>query len=129
MRNSMARGALAAIILLFGSGTAVAQSPPPADQIRSLEEKLEALQKQADELRTELERLKGTAPAAQAPAEPDDLTAIEPVAQAPAQPPAEPSILDAQVVENRPAPTSRIFNPDISVIGNVLGHAGDENPL
>ncbi|HEY0787498.1 MAG TPA: bZIP transcription factor [Thermoanaerobaculia bacterium] len=129
MRNSMARGVLAAIILLFGSETAVAQSPPSADQIRSLEEKLEALQKQADELRAELERLKGAAPAAQAPAEPDDLTAIEPVAQAPAPPPAEPSILDAQVVENRPAPTSRIFNPDISVIGNVLGHAGDENPL
>ncbi len=130
MQKSMARGAWAAIIFLSVAAAAGAQTPSAA-QIRSLEQKLDALQKQADALRAELERLKGSAPAEPAPAEPEDLTAIEPVAAAPApaQAPAAPSILDAQVVENRPASTSRIFNPDISVIGNVLGHAGDDNPF
>ncbi len=130
MLKRMARGALAAIISISMSGSALAQAPS-AEQIRSLEEKLEALQKQADALRAELERIKGPAAAPLAPAEPEDLTAIEPVAPTPAPPPAapSPSILDAQVVETRPAASSRIFNPDISVIGNLLGHAGDDNPM
>ncbi len=126
---SMRRGALAAMVAIstLVSAAARAQAPSP-EQIRSLEEKLEALQEQADALRTELERLKSGA-AAPAPQEPEDLTAIEPVQTGEKPAAAEPAVLDAQVVENRPAPSGKIFNPDISVIGNVLGHAGDENPF
>lgn len=126
---SMRRGALAAMVAIstLVSAAARAQAPSP-EQIRSLEEKLEALQEQADALRTELERLKSGAAAA-APQEPEDLTAIEPVQTGEKPAAAEPAVLDAQVVENPPAPSGKIFNPDISVIGNVLGHAGDENPF
>ncbi|HSN67954.1 MAG TPA: hypothetical protein VLV48_01830, partial [Thermoanaerobaculia bacterium] len=126
MRQSMIRGALAAIVVItiLAPPAALAQAPT-GDQIRALEEKLDALLREAAALRSELERLKGAAPA-----EPEDLTAIAPVETAPQTPapPADAPVLDAQLVQNEPV-ARKIFNPDISVIGNVLGHAGDENPF
>ena len=123
MRQSMMRGALAAIVVITSLAPAPALAQAPTDeQIRALEEKLDALEKETAALRTELERLKA------APA-PEDLTAIAPIAQAqPSAPPADAPVLDAQIVQNPPV-ARRAFNPDISVIGNILGHAGDENPF
>ena len=129
MHGSSCRGAMAAavffaIIPMF----ALAQPAPAADErIERLERQIELMQKQLDELRLQLDELR-SAPAAPAEAAgADDLMAIEPVATAAAPPAAEP--LGAPVASST-APTSRnIFNPQISVVGNVLGHAGDENPF
>src|SRR5207253_10664833 len=42
---------------------------------------------------------------------------------------AEPSMADVQTVNNVPTPgASKVFNPDISVIGNFFGKAGQRNP-
>lgn len=133
----------AALAFLFGAVCVVPALGQEVDEtarrIAAVEEKLRLLQQQADELQHELQSLKSaTAPeAAQGvpptvePAEPEDLTAIEPVERtAEASPSPEPGVLDAQIIESQPAaPARNIFNPDISVIGNFLGHAGDENPL
>jgi hypothetical protein len=94
------------------------------ERITQLEKKLDELQRLADQVRLELNSLKG------APAE-EDLTAVEvlpaPIA-APAAAPAPPALTDVQPLDNQIAPgASKVFNPDIAVIGNFLGHAGDRN--
>ena len=80
-----------------------------SDRISQLEQKLDELLRQAEAIRAELNSIKGT------PAEPatEDLTAVE-VAEAPTTTTAAPV-------------AAKALNPDLSVIGNVLGHAGD-NP-
>jgi len=108
------------------------------EPIREMEKRLERLQKESEALRRDLEALKkpsGQSNQAAAPSEPEDLTTIEtvtpppeiPTAQAEESQPAaeEPPI---EVVNNQPNPGfSKIFNPDISVIGNFIGKVGDEN--
>ncbi|HYC89405.1 MAG TPA: hypothetical protein VEO54_09360 [Thermoanaerobaculia bacterium] len=75
------------------------------DRITQLEQKLDELLRQAEAIRAELNAIKGT---------PEDLTAVE-VAQAPATAaPAAPA-------------AAKSLNPDLSVIGTFLSHAGD-NP-
>ena len=57
---------------------------------------------------------------------PGDLTAVEEVTQTPGTP----SLTDVQPVENQIAPgASKALNPDISVVGTFLAHAGDTNEL
>ena len=93
------------------------------DRITRLEQKLEELLRQAEAIRTELDALKGTPP-------PADLTAVTPLDAAPADPaaPQPDSLADVQTVDNQPAPAaSKALNPDMSVIGTFLSHAGD-NP-
>ena len=128
MLRSMARGALAAIIFLSTAEFSEARAQAPTvEQIQDLERKLDALQRQADELRAEIGRLKGAETTA--PTQPEDLTAIEPLEPAETPVTTEPSDLDARIVENPSPQLATIFNPDISVIGNLLGHAGDDNPF
>ena len=93
-----------------------AQSDPAiADKIQELEQKLEALSAQTEEIRRELDALKSSAGVAE---EIEDLAAVEPAVQ---QPPP---------VQTVAAPgASKIFNPDISIIGNVVGQMGNENPF
>jgi hypothetical protein len=129
-------GAAIFTLFVFSIG---AQTPPQttdtAQRIDAVEERLRALQEQADELRRELEALKAGQPSPEpSPEEPEDLTAIEPVGQPAPSPSPSPtpddSALPSDIVANPPTTASRnIFNPEISVIGNVLGHAGDENPF
>jgi hypothetical protein len=104
-----------------------AQTAAPDPRIQQLEQKLDELLRQATALRQELDQLKGAEP---------DLTQVDvvpstpapapaPVAAAPAEPPA---LTDVQTVNNAPNPgASKVFNPDTSVIGNFLGHAGQRN--
>jgi hypothetical protein len=117
-----------------------AASPASAQQqdvrIQQLEQKLDELLRQAASIRQELDALKGTPPAeAPAPDAEEDLTKID-VATAPA-PVAQPdtaatsspadNLGSVQTVENTAAAgASKALNPDMSVIGNFLGHAGDQ---
>ena len=105
------------------------------DRITQLEKKLDELSRQMDEIRQELKQLRPAQPEA-APAEAEDLTKIEVPSEAPAAAPAEQpsiaqtSVADVQPVENQVSPgASKALNPDISVIGTFVGHAGDRNEL
>jgi len=103
------------------------------DRIQQLERKLDDLVRQTTELRQQIEQLKGR-PATPQPAEVEDLTKVEvaPTPQAPAPAPAQPAtppLTDVQTVNNQFNPgASKVFNPDISVIGNFFGKAGQQNP-
>ena len=119
-------------VLVLAATPVIAQqtSADSVERLRKVEERLEQLQRENDALRTELEALKRDLGAPEATQPEQDLTSVEvatpveptPVAQTPAP---EPQI---DVVQNQPAPgAGKIFNPDISVIGNFVGKAGDAN--
>lgn len=87
------------------------------DRITKLEQRLDELLRQAESIRQELQQLKGGDPAT-------DLTKVE----VPAEP--APSLTDVKPIDNVPAASaSKALNPDISVIGNFIGQAGDQNPF
>lgn len=121
------------VLFLFwtiGSSAALAQEAPQNQEVRRIEQRLE-------ELKAELEALSRQLDALRAPSAEEDLTQVEPVEQPPAQPeqqaqppaPAEPPVLDPQLVPNvLPVGASKVFNPDIAVIGNFVGFLG-ENPV
>jgi len=89
------------------------------ERITKLEQKLDELLRQADEIRQELRQIRPAAAAEPAPAG-EDLTQVE----------VAPSIATVQPVENQTTPgAAKALNPDISVIGTFLGHAGDRNDL
>jgi hypothetical protein len=127
---------LALLIAVLRAPVALAQTQD--DRITALEQKLDQLLRQAEEIRQELQQLK-PAPT-EAPA--DDLTNVEvvPSTTAPAGATQKPeaaaaadtgsALTDVQTVENSTsAGASKALNPDISAIGNFLGHAGDVNAL
>jgi len=100
----------------------VAASGIHGQQRDEVQERLKALEERIRALETELAALK-SAQAAPAPA--------EPVAAAVAQaPPVAPGAVPAQlpVYGGAAAGMSKVFNPDISVVGNFLGAAGG-NPI
>jgi hypothetical protein len=115
------------LVVLAGTTPAFAQQqPPPDDRVQRLEQKLDELLRQAAEIRDELQQLRtgNTAPPAEAPEE--DLTKVD----VPETPATTPALTDVQPVENATTPSAgKVFNPDISVIGTFLGHAGDGNPF
>ena len=105
-------GQFARFFMLFA---AIAIAAVPAfsqttdDRVRELETKVDELLRQAAELRKQIDELKGGTPA-----EPD-LTEVTP-------------LTDVQPVVNQaPAVASKALNPDISVIGTMLGHSGEPN--
>lgn len=93
----------ALFVILFPVLPAAAQED---ERITRLEQKLDELLRQADAIRQELDALKGVSPEVAAP----DLTAIDV---------ATPDVVSA------PATASKALNPDISVVGTFLSHAGD----
>src|SRR5688500_8190961 len=136
----LSRGSLPLFFLFLISVPALAQEAPSRD------EQVGQLQKQLDEMTAEIERLrqqiKDLQPEGTAGAPEEDLTKVEileaadaPVPSPEADPqeqpqPAEPgSLTDVGLVPNAPsAGASKVFNPDISVIGNVIGFVGT-NPV
>jgi len=111
---------------------AIAPAQPRAsvDDVEQLKNQLAALQKQMAELAARIDAVQAGAPA---PAAPPQATPEEPL------PPAPAPVATAQVppgAEGAGGPTgalpvygnvtaaSKIFNPDIAVIGNFLGAAG-----
>lgn len=124
MRKRRFQGAAIALVAVLMTGVASAQEAAPgaADRLRRLEQRLDALQRENDALRGEIEALRRElAPPAQAEAE--DLTAID-VAT-----PAESEAAPVELVRNPPAQGGKVFNPDISVVGNFLGKMGDAHPF
>lgn len=115
-----------ALIFAFTSLPLFAQTQD--EKIQQLQNRLDELLRQATDIQTQLNALKGTAPAE------EDLTKVGVVTQTP-QPAAvtpvapQPSLTDVQTINNVPNPgASKIFNPDTSVIGNFLSKAGRPNP-
>ncbi len=124
----------------------------PADRLDVLEQRLQKLDDQAAELRREIQQLRAELgpPSAEAvpegeaedlmaiepvaePADskPEDLSGVEPVATTKGEAPtAVPQTLDSALKQNPvSAGASKAFNPDISIIGNFVGSAGDLNPV
>ena len=100
-----------AFLILALAVPAMAQTDD--SRIDQLEQKLDELVRQAEALKQEIQQLKG------APAVEEDLTAVQPVTT--------PAIADVQPIDNQVTPgASKALNPDISVIGTFVGHAGDQ---
>ncbi|HEX8151552.1 MAG TPA: hypothetical protein VF698_00440 [Thermoanaerobaculia bacterium] len=139
---------LCALAILASVPSVLAQAAPATAQEQAdreamrarldrLQQQIEALAKEAEALRA----LLGETPAAPEPAPSDDLLSVEPVpattpapppataATAPTETPAPADELPTDVVNNTTPVTGNVFNPDISVIGNFLGHAGTDNPF
>ena len=96
------------VALLFNAAPLAAQTPD--ERIQELERKIEALTQQVADLRQQL----------------TDMQA----APKPQEQPAEPSLADIKPLENQVAPgATKALNPDMSVIGTMVGHAGNENPF
>jgi hypothetical protein len=151
-KSFMQRIHLICVLAMLGIAVfpVLAQDAPAdaAERLRKLEQRLEQLQRESDALRGEINALKtdlGTTTTATTEMAPEeDLTKIDvapetPVAETPT--PAEPVATAAEgqtpqdtpepvidVVQN-PSPTGggKVFNPDISVIGNFIGKMGDVN--
>lgn len=114
------------------------------EQLDKLQQQIDELQKQAATLQKSINDLSPastgtTSNAATAPA--DDLLNVQPIENPSAAPEssAAPAVSDQQApsgelnaapVANAADPgASKVFNPDMSVIGNFLGHIGDTNPF
>ena len=91
----------------------MAQTVDP-ERVQRLDESLDELLRQAAEIRRQLDELKGT---------PGDIADVQIVT-----PDEAPAIADVQPVENQTTPgASKALNPDISVVGTMVGHAGSRN--
>ncbi|HUR80767.1 MAG TPA: hypothetical protein VM733_08370 [Thermoanaerobaculia bacterium] len=88
------------------------------ERITQLEQKLDELLRQAEAIRAEINSMKGATPAEPETAPSEDLTKID-VATTDA--PSTPAAAQAPA----PAAQAKALNPDLSVIGNFTGHAGD----
>jgi hypothetical protein len=97
-------------------------------RVQQLEKRLDDLARQMSDVRQQLDQIKGQQP----PAE-EDLTKVGtvPAAATTQQTPKESAptaLTDVQTINNVPNPgASKVFNPDISVIGNFIGKAGEPN--
>lgn len=145
MHSAASRPLRAALLVVLTALPLAAQTNDP--RVTQLEQRLDDLTRQVTEIRQELDRLKNTPPATSPappvpPAEAEDLTKIDVAPQTPpAQPspaaasaqtaaPTAPALTDVETVNNASNPgASKVFNPDTSVIGNFLGHAGQKNNL
>jgi hypothetical protein len=131
------RSLICAAIALAASPLFAQQSQ--GERIEQLEKRLNDLTQQVQSIRTELDQLKGAAPAAAASTQTEDLTKIETTNAAPAvnaqqanptneQP--QTAMTDVQTINNVANPgASKVFNPDTSVIANFSGKAGKTNPF
>lgn len=125
---------LAFAFLVIAALTVPVAAQQQDDRIQQLEQRLDELMRQAASIRQELDAIKGTGTAATTPAESDDLTQIDVTTQstpppetAPAEAAPAESIATVQTVDNVATPgASKALNPDISVIGTFLAHAGDQ---
>jgi len=127
---SWRRAAVVAAVVVGFAGPAVSgqQAAPPAPDIAALQATIEQLRQQLDALERKVAALQsapptGVQPAASTPAPAAPVAAAEPAPVAPA--------LAAPGGDSGPVPVygntsaaSKIFNPDMAVIGNFVGSAG-----
>ncbi len=117
-------GHRALLLAMLFLGTPLVAQTTADDRIRQLETRMDDLARQMSELRGEIDKLKGT------PAAADDLSNIGVVTPPAATPPPQPSLADVTTINNAPSPgASKVFNPDMAVVGNILGKAGQPNPF
>jgi hypothetical protein len=124
----------AALLLAFAAVPLFGQTADDT-RITQLEKRLDDLSRQVTEIRQEIDRIKGAATTTPPPAQTEDLTKVEvaqPAAATSIQTPAKEApptaLTDVQTVNNVANPgASKVFNPDTSVIGNFLSHAGPKN--
>jgi hypothetical protein len=118
-------GLVISVILLVVLAAVPASAQSQDDRITQLEQKLDALLQQASALKEEIQQLRGGAPAE------GDLTAVDtvqPIASQTQEPAAAVSLSDVGTVDNQINPAAaKALNPDMSVVGNLIGHGGD-NP-
>jgi hypothetical protein len=122
--------------LAFGIAPMQAQSAP-TEQIHRLEQKLDELLRQAAAIRQELDALKDSRPQAEEDLTQVDLLPSEPSATTPSSTAGEvaptataeaaTALTEVQPLDNQPPTPAKIFNPDMSVVGTFLGHAGERN--
>lgn len=112
-----------------------ASSQSREERIEQLEKKLEALGRSAEQLRRELEELRNDLAedetsdddAVEDTAD-DDLMDVEIITSTEtADEPAE--TLGEPVVTTQAPPAANVFNPKIALVGNLIGSAGDSNPV
>ncbi|PYQ57531.1 MAG: hypothetical protein DMF58_18085 [Acidobacteria bacterium] len=128
-----ARGRLVFLLISFAVVTPLAAQQTIEQRVQQLEKRLDDLSRQMTEVRQQIDQLKNVPPPAAAT---EDLTKIETVQptaatseQTPTQAPPPNALTDVQTINNVQTPgASKVFNPDISVIGNFLGKAGQVNP-
>jgi hypothetical protein len=108
MTSTGHRVLLFVVVALLATSSVSAQTTDP--RLDELERKLEALTQQVSEIRQQLDALKA------APVTPE---------------PSTPSLADVQPIENQApaAAAAKALNPDMSVIGTMVGHAGHDNPF
>jgi hypothetical protein len=120
------RGQLVFLLICLTIAVPMAAQQTIEQRVLQLEKRLDDLSLQMTDVRQQLDNLKGQ-PAA-APEE--DLTKIGTVQQQPAKETPPAALTDVQTINNVQNPgASKVFNPDISVIGNFLGKAGQPNPI
>lgn len=114
------RWLIGALCLLLHPAVSRAQSAPTQEDVRT---RMTALEKEVQALRAELEAMRAqmasTAPTAQTPATPT----ASPAAAAPSA--AEPQAAPGPPVYSGASQASKMFNPDIGVIGNFVSATGE----
>ena len=104
------RPILFAFLMLLALPMAAQQND---ERLSQLEQKLDELLRQAEAIRTEINAMRGTEPTEPA----EDLTKIDvATTETPAATPSQ---------APTPAAQAKALNPDLSVIGTFVGHAGD----
>ena len=137
------RGQLVFLLIGFTVATPLAAQQAIEQRVQQLEQRLDDLTRQMSEVRQQIEQIKsGGQPSSTVPPA-EDLTKIgtiqpppSPAAataatseQTPARETPPAALTDVQTINNVQTPgASKVFNPDISVIGNFLGKAGQANP-
>ena len=108
-------------------GLAGADTTAPPEDVAALRAELLTLQKQMADLAARIEALQGASPASVPAAEvsPPPAPAPAPVAEVP---PALGPPEGSAVPTYNPAGSSKVFNPDIAVIGDFLGAMGRPGP-
>ena len=105
------------LVLAFALAASPARAQDPQAELKA---QIELLRQQLDALQKKVAALEAAQPAAAAPVQ--TTVQVQPAAPAPAavdQPPAT-----ALPVYGSPSALSKIFNPDIAVVGNFVGAAG-----
>jgi hypothetical protein len=126
------------ILLVFAGGclyplmTAAQDTTELLNRMKAMEEKIKALEAQVEELKGQQAALTAAVSTAPPPAAPQQPAPPPTMVQAPAAPPG----LAAPQMPSGPLPVyggasaaaSKVFNPDISAIGDFLGGVGNGNP-
>jgi hypothetical protein len=113
------RTGLAGLLLLaVAAGPLPAQTKPAQPSTAELQQEIKDLQKQLNELSKKLEQVQAAADAAKTSADTASATATATAATVAEAPPPAPAPAVAS------GAGGKIFNPDISVIGNFIGFAG-----